>query len=284
MKAKTTAQFAGGIILGGLLVLSLGVFSRPALVFAQYHVGDACLNDTECVSTAGLTLYCDEQSGACRENLCVGKPACSFAYVCNIANGLCEPDRIVRDYNSCMAYGVREAQTCCGQWPVSCPESVKNANITEPPDVSSPPAAPDLPGAITPAGPQPLPANTPMVCPGGLQYANGVCLPPNPYEGKPGVAGASTLVGLIAIVLKSLLFLGGIAAVIFIMIGGFWYMTSAGNEEQSEKGKKALIDAVIGLAVVILAYVIVSVITTTLTGGVANTAGQTPNPIDARMR
>ena len=49
-------------------------------------------------------------------------------------------------------------------------------------------------------------------------------------------------------------------AVLFLIIGGFWYITSAGNEETAEKGKNTAINAIIGIVIVILSYVIVNVI------------------------
>jgi glucose uptake protein GlcU len=58
----------------------------------------------------------------------------------------------------------------------------------------------------------------------------------------------------------------GLISVLFIIIGGFRYITSAGNEEQAEAGKKTLQNAIIGLVVVILCYVIVNVIINMLTG------------------
>lgn len=53
-------------------------------------------------------------------------------------------------------------------------------------------------------------------------------------------------------------FIIGIAGVIFIVmlvIGGIQYLTSFGNEESTTKAKKTLLDAVIGIVVVTLAYV-----------------------------
>jgi len=49
----------------------------------------------------------------------------------------------------------------------------------------------------------------------------------------------------------------GAAAAIFIimlLIGGIQYLTSMGNEEQTTKAKKLLIDAIIGMVVVAVAY------------------------------
>jgi hypothetical protein len=70
--------------------------------------------------------------------------------------------------------------------------------------------------------------------------------------------------GLVYFELQAFLMIIGVVAVVFIMIGGFWYLTSAGNEEQAEKGRKTLVNAVIGLAVVLLAVMIVRVVVNTL--------------------
>lgn len=54
-------------------------------------------------------------------------------------------------------------------------------------------------------------------------------------------------------------------AVLFLVIGGFWYITSAGNEETAEKGKNTAINAIIGIVIIILSYVIVNVVANLVT-------------------
>ena len=49
-------------------------------------------------------------------------------------------------------------------------------------------------------------------------------------------------------------------AVLFLIIGGFWYITSAGNEETAEKGRTTAINAIIGIVIIVLAYVIINVV------------------------
>jgi len=98
----------------------------------------------------------------------------------------------------------------------------------------------------------------------GYTMLNGVCVPKSPASS--GLASKTKLSDLIKEVLTILLTLAGIAAVIFIIIGGFQYMTSGGNDEQAEKGRKALTNAVIGLVAVILAYAIVTIVTNFVTG------------------
>lgn len=56
-------------------------------------------------------------------------------------------------------------------------------------------------------------------------------------------------------------------AVIMIIIGGFRYVASAGNEEQAEAAKETITKAIIGLVVIILAFVILSTVQAILTGG-----------------
>ena len=61
-------------------------------------------------------------------------------------------------------------------------------------------------------------------------------------------------------IINVLLGLAAVVAVLFLIIGGFWYITSAGNEETAEKGKNTAINAIIGLVIIILSYVIVNVV------------------------
>ncbi len=49
-------------------------------------------------------------------------------------------------------------------------------------------------------------------------------------------------------------------AVIYLIYGGFLYITSAGNEESAEKGKNAIVYALIGIVVIVLSFVIVSAV------------------------
>ncbi len=63
-------------------------------------------------------------------------------------------------------------------------------------------------------------------------------------------------------------------AVIFLIIGGFRYITSAGNEEGAEKGKASVINALIGIVIIVLSYVIVNVVANLVQGNGSNVLGQ----------
>jgi NADH:ubiquinone oxidoreductase subunit 6 (subunit J) len=101
-------------------------------------------------------------------------------------------------------------------------------------------------------------------CPTGLTMINGLCLPANPNT--TGIASKTTLTSFLLELIKILLSFAGVIAVVMLVLGGYWYMAAGGNEEMSEKGRKTILNFVLGLVVIILAYTLVSIISSTLTG------------------
>lgn len=108
------------------------------------------------------------------------------------------------------------------------------------------------------------------------------------------VCTANDLFFSIAKILLSVL---AMIAVVFIIIGGFQYVTSSGNQEQAEKGRSTVVYAVIGLVIAILAYTIVSVVNNSVKslGGAASSSStgtsqqaqpssQLPSKTDATAR
>jgi len=60
----------------------------------------------------------------------------------------------------------------------------------------------------------------------------------------------------VAGLLNTVYFIAGIAAVLVIILAGYFYVTAAGNASQIKRAKDAIIGAVAGLVVVIMAFVI----------------------------
>ena len=56
----------------------------------------------------------------------------------------------------------------------------------------------------------------------------------------------------------------GIVAVIYLIYSGILYLTAAGNPDAAKKGQQGIVNAVIGIIVIVLAYVIVTAITGTV--------------------
>ncbi len=78
----------------------------------------------------------------------------------------------------------------------------------------------------------------------------------NPIPG----GSVDRIVEIIQIVGGWLLMAAGALAVVFLIIGGLQYMTSAGNAEKAAAGKKTIIYALIGVAVVLLSLFLVNVV------------------------
>lgn len=76
--------------------------------------------------------------------------------------------------------------------------------------------------------------------------------------------GSTDVRTTVAQIIRVALGLLGIVAVAGIVVGGFLFMTSGGNEEQAGKGKKAMTAAVIGLIIILCAYAIASFVISNL--------------------
>lgn len=58
-------------------------------------------------------------------------------------------------------------------------------------------------------------------------------------------------------IVEWVLMLAGIIAVIYLVYGGILYITAGGDAEKATKGRTALVNAIIGIIIIILAVVIV---------------------------
>lgn len=89
-----------------------------------------------------------------------------------------------------------------------------------------------------------------------------------PEFGIGGSLGNSqTPTQFIGNIIRLLLGIAGAVAVLFIIYGGYLYITSAGNSEQAEKGRTTLTNALIGVVIIILSYVMVTVIVNLVSRG-----------------
>lgn len=98
---------------------------------------------------------------------------------------------------------------------------------------------------------------------------------PNSYSGTHNVGNNHVIqnplkdpnfLALITRLLEGFLGIVGILAILMIVVGGFQYVTSRGDEEQVAKGKQTLQWAIMGLVTTLLAYVLVRA-TATFFGG-----------------
>ncbi len=77
--------------------------------------------------------------------------------------------------------------------------------------------------------------------------------------------GTADLKSTVIKIIQWILGLLGLIAVIFMLYGGFMWMTAGGNEERVSTAKKIITSALIGLVVVLLAWAIVIFVVGTAT-------------------
>ena len=85
-----------------------------------------------------------------------------------------------------------------------------------------------------------------------------------PNAGNSNLPNDTSVSGFILKIINIALAVAGLVAVLFLIIGGFRYITSAGNEETAEQAKKIITNAIIGVVIIILSFVIVRVISNAL--------------------
>lgn len=91
---------------------------------------------------------------------------------------------------------------------------------------------------------------------------NSICneenVPPE-VKAASGCSGTTTeLPDYVQTVLYTIISVLGIVAVIYIIIGGVSYMTSTGDPQKTQKARKTILYAVIGLVICVLAFAIVN--------------------------
>jgi len=76
--------------------------------------------------------------------------------------------------------------------------------------------------------------------------------------------GTAELPDVVGRVVKIVLSLMALIAIVIIIVAGFQWMTSGGNEDKIKAAKKLMGSALVGLIIIIFAYAIVSFIITKL--------------------
>ncbi len=77
------------------------------------------------------------------------------------------------------------------------------------------------------------------------------------------LGGPASFTELARIVTNALLGIAGTLSVIFLIVGGIMYTTSAGNESTTKKAKSTITGAIVGLIISLMAFAIVNFVLTT---------------------
>lgn len=81
----------------------------------------------------------------------------------------------------------------------------------------------------------------------------------------PQVSGLTDIWLIVAAVIEILLRVAAIVAVVFVIYAGFKYTTSQGDPEGTSRAKGTLVNALVGLAIAVMAAAIVSFIAKSIT-------------------
>ncbi len=247
-----------------MVAVSLLAVASPLAFAGTVGIGGSCSQNSDCDTAGGLA--CDPGSGTCvydqggtQTNPCAGK-TCGSNQSCNNSTGACECNSgytMNPITNECMSNnpggGSGTGTGGTGTGGTGGDTGAGGAGGTGGTGGSGGTGGTGGTGGSGSGGGS---GN----CGAGYDFKNGICIP----QTNTGWNNADTLPTLLQKIIKMLLQFAGAIAVVFIILGGFWYITSAGNGEQAEKGKNTLVNAVIGLVVVILSYTIVAVVAGTL--------------------
>lgn len=77
-----------------------------------------------------------------------------------------------------------------------------------------------------------------------------------PMENIPGSGKTSDFFTYVSAIYRFGIWTIGISAMLMIMIGGYIYLTSAGNTAQTGKAKNIITDAIIGLILAMVSYLL----------------------------
>ncbi|HPN67822.1 MAG TPA: hypothetical protein PLZ62_04150 [bacterium] len=77
---------------------------------------------------------------------------------------------------------------------------------------------------------------------------------------KTPFSGDTTIIDIIGNVINYAFIIVGILSVFFIIIGGFQYVVSGGNDEKTKKAVSTITYAVVGLIIVFVSYAIIELV------------------------
>jgi predicted small integral membrane protein len=83
----------------------------------------------------------------------------------------------------------------------------------------------------------------------------------SPAFAQTTTGGVTQIQTFIQSIIQVMITLAGLVAVGFFVWGGFGYITSSGNPENLDRSKKTILYSAIGLAIVLGAFVLTSVVT-----------------------
>lgn len=69
---------------------------------------------------------------------------------------------------------------------------------------------------------------------------------------------SASFTGTISLILGWAITLAAVLAVVYLIYGGIMYITAGGDAEKATKGRTAVVNAIIGIIIIVFSYVIVA--------------------------
>ncbi len=73
-------------------------------------------------------------------------------------------------------------------------------------------------------------------------------------------SGTPSIQAIIANIVNWVFWLAGAVAIVYLIYGGILYITAGGDAEKATKGRTALINAIIGILIIVSAIVIINLV------------------------
>lgn len=89
----------------------------------------------------------------------------------------------------------------------------------------------------------------------------------------PGSNAIDTAGALVSNLISDFLIVAAIAAFIYMLLGGFKYITSGGDSGKADEGRKSITNALVGVVIILLSYVVLRFVGTSLFGAVNTNSG-----------
>jgi len=97
---------------------------------------------------------------------------------------------------------------------------------------------------------------------GFLVLVNGVAA-----QGRVNIPNLPTMAGVIGFLIKFLFFFAGLAALLYLLLGAFSWVTSSGDKENVKKAQDKIQAAVVGLILIVVVLVILATLEQTVLKG-----------------
>jgi hypothetical protein len=78
--------------------------------------------------------------------------------------------------------------------------------------------------------------------------------------GSVAINSLQDSLGLITNIIRIILYLSGALGIIFLIVGGIYYVLSAGDPSRIKRAKEILVNVITGLVIILVAYAVVTYI------------------------